>query len=246
MRRAIRRGARALVAAGALALSAQPLVAGPPVTSAVVDESAARRRLTVLEVQLAWLADPNTFSYHLGIQPFGATYEVSGFIPDAAARETALRLAQNCVGEPVVVDSLIEDKSVKPRVAGSDRERLRQTALQALRVQCKVVGLDVAVVSDGRIQVSGTVLSVEEKLAVSRKLTQVAGCTSVANNLAIETVLRHGQPVTEVSADGRLWIIGQLDHPLNADKGSGGAGNLVDNQPTTSNRTTSRGSAVAG
>jgi BON domain len=141
------------------------------------------RRLAEIGVELAWLADPVTFPYFLEAKVEGATLTVRGFVPDKAVRDYALRLARlycSCS----VTDAMKEHPSLRVRpgqaaptqlqtaVVSALREALSRQQAQKLQVQCA---------ADGKVTLGGPVQSAEAKLAASRALRRMYGCTSVQN-----------------------------------------------------------------
>ncbi len=67
------------------------------------------------------------------------------------------------------------------------------------------------------VAVTGSVYSVEEKLAVSQLFRHLDGCTGVLNQLTVLPVLRDGQRVVRVTRDGTLTV---PEAALNAEAGT--------------------------
>ena len=65
---------------------------------------------------------------------------------------------------------------------------------------------EVKATTAGQVTVSGSILSYEEKLAVSERLRRLLGCTSVVNQLEVTSVVRDGKPYRLVSVDGKLAV----------------------------------------
>ncbi len=217
MRRAYLRVARTLAAAGLLglplAVGARPDAPGseePAGAEARSQTERALARLSALKVELAWLSDPATFPFPLQACPASAGLEVCGFVPDLATKNTALRLARAHT-DLTVVDGIALDPSLLGRPAAHDEVALRLAALEVLRSCRASAGLEVRAAVGGRVQVFGSVRSVEEKRNVSRMLLQALGCTHVVNCLTVVPVERQGQTVTLVSADGSLSVAGTVD-----------------------------------
>src|SRR5262249_1671728 len=95
-----------LCAAGALSLASPaqaqppraarplPLVGAPQVTPRQV-------RLGAMKVEMAWLADPATYSLPLEVQAHGDGLRASGRVPDDASRQQALEVARQASCLPV-------------------------------------------------------------------------------------------------------------------------------------------------
>src|SRR5262249_30606075 len=109
MRMALRRAGRALAVAGTLGFvasaTAQNLTGSPaqaaPVSAASAVEVGVREggpgqpaRLSEIQVELGWMADPFTFPYRLEAKANGGALEVRGVVPSEAVRQRALRIAR--------------------------------------------------------------------------------------------------------------------------------------------------------
>jgi hypothetical protein len=179
------------MAAGALALVRPAVAEGPqapqaPATAEEATVPAEQARLEEVRVSLAWLTDPATFPYELTACVRGGSLEAGGTVPDAAVKEMALKLARQHTSLPVV-DAL----EVRP-VKAAQRMTLPAAAVQRsaaglLSVAVGARGRDLTAQArpDGQVTVRGSVVSLEDKLYVSRRLRQVAGCTSVVNRLTV-------------------------------------------------------------
>src|SRR5205809_71065 len=70
------------------------------------------RRVTTINVEVAWLADPVTFPYYLEAHITSAQQlEVRGYVPNKMVRDQALRIAQVYSSMPVI-DSMKEHASL--------------------------------------------------------------------------------------------------------------------------------------
>src|SRR5262245_22935923 len=182
MRRALKRAARMLVAAGALGLS-QPAWAQAPAAAPARQPSAGQAHLERMKVELAWMSDPVTFSHPLEAHVRGASLEVRGTLPDPGLKDHALRVARQHCFLPVV-DGITVTASSAVVPAGAP-DALEGTARRLLvrHLGPRATGFEVSAQPDGQVSVHGSVSSVEEKVTVSRCLRQVPGCTSVVNRL---------------------------------------------------------------
>jgi len=148
---------------------------------AAVDE-----RATEIDVELAWLADPATFPYHLGARLEGNALHARGFVQSKAAHDRALQLArEHCPLE--VIDQLqiypsmvIPVMSPLPAPIPSEAEAALQEALPSQPGSFRVTCLP-----SGQVTVTGTIPSLEGKLAASQRLRQLPGCTAVVNQLYV-------------------------------------------------------------
>lgn len=217
-----------LVAASGFGLTvaaATPLPHPTPAATAgeqaVLGSSAGPDRLAEIKVELAWLADPATFTCQLAVRASNGVMEVGGVIHGEQVRKRVLQIAGDHGGMPVR-DKLTVLPAVAPRPPARDNgSQLCRNAVAAMsRLTAGKDGqFDIAADPSGQITISGPIGSCEEKLKVSRHLSQLPGCTAVANNLLVANDLREGRVHTVVSADGRLTVPGdprELFTPLRA------------------------------
>ena len=69
--------------------------------------------------------------------------------------------------------------------------------------------LTAAVSAEGTVIVSGPVVTLEDKLEISKRLRKVAGCQRVINKMAVQPMRMGKETVTMVSKDGTKWIVGK-------------------------------------
>lgn len=69
--------------------------------------------------------------------------------------------------------------------------------------------LSSAVSEDGSIIVSGPVVSLEDKLEISKRLRKVTGCQRVVNKMTVQPMRMGNETVTMVNKDGTKWIVGK-------------------------------------
>lgn len=197
MRRALRKAGWALTAAAGVGISS-PAVAQAPVTRVigpagqalpageviVLTEGAAR--LEEGQVELALLADPLLFSYGLGAHVEGDALEVRGFVPTAAVREQALRVAREQTALRVT-DKMKLHPTLASHASVDRPENIQRTAKELLEgtFPGHGKGMDVKADARGRVTVAGTIGSYEDKVLASRKLRQVPGCSCVVNQLSV-------------------------------------------------------------
>jgi hypothetical protein len=160
----------AVAAAGAPALWAQPP------TSA---------RMAEIQAELAWLADPMLFPYELSGRSRGAVLEIVGQVPTESLQRRAVDLARAAtragdVRPPIVNPSLSHSwPSQSPTLADDARKALGEVVPKYL------ASVHVSANHEGELLVTGVVGSDEDRLAVSRRLRQVHGCTAIANRLTV-------------------------------------------------------------
>jgi hypothetical protein len=216
MRRALRRAALALLTAGApgwggLAVAQQPPAAAPMAMPPADTAHESRCRLEEMKVEMAWLANPATFPYPMAARTVDGELEVRGEVPNEAVRLMALRIAKAHARFPIV-DALQINRKLPARATEVAADAVRQGAVEVLTETFGMAarGFEIRAESDGQVAVSGSVSSVEEKLAVSRRLRKVRGCTSASNYLQISPVMRDGRMVTQINLNGSLVVSGQV------------------------------------
>src|SRR5438132_6306475 len=91
------------------------------------------RRVTEIDVEVAWLADPMTFPYYLEAHVTGAQLEVRGYVPNKAVREHALRIAQVHASMPVA-DGMKEHPSLLVRPSQMSPQQLQSSVMSSLRL----------------------------------------------------------------------------------------------------------------
>jgi hypothetical protein len=181
----------------------------PPAKSPLPDA----RRITEVNVEISWLADPVTFPYYLEAHATPKHLEVRGYVPNKAVRDHALKIAQVYSSMPVV-DSMKEHPSLLVRPGQISPQQLQSSAQSSLRValpkQHQQLKVDVA--PDGKVFVSGAVSTYEEKVAVSQSLRRLHGCTSVQNLTALPAEMAQA-PSTEEPPREKTPIINTSNSP---------------------------------
>lgn len=145
--------------------------------------------VTEAKVAVAWLGDPLTFSCELQAHRSGNVLHVTGFVPSDAAREQALKIARAVGGLTVEDGCTLKPDLPRPIASKPMNVLYRHATAELLRVIPDHVGtITVDVWTMGRLIVKGTVPTYEDKLAVSRGLRQINGCTCVINELKVSPV----------------------------------------------------------
>jgi hypothetical protein len=177
--------------------------AGQPVRPDPVTLAPGYQRLSEIKVEIAWLSDPVTFPYHLAARAEGGNLEIRGYVLNPLVKAQALKVAQKQT-ELKVRDALRVHPQIALRSVGAVPAELQQAALTALKEEfpTHAAGFHLRCKADGQITITGTIPSYEEKLAVSRRLHRLKGCSCVVNELEVPTVLKDGQAHARVKADG--------------------------------------------
>jgi hypothetical protein len=145
-----------------------------------------RNRDLEIKTQLAWLANPGTFPYALKAQVKGSSMEVSGILPTASLHAEAVRIARDECGMPVKdniatnAHAAVPPTSKPAQVLSRDINNTLAEAMPRL-----FDGMTISVWMRGQVVLKGTVATLEDKLAASRCLQGVAGCSCVVNQLQV-------------------------------------------------------------
>lgn len=137
-------------------------------------------------VELALLAEPMLFSYSLSAQAQNGTIEIRGYVPNPAVRGFTLKVAGQQTALKVL-DRMQIHATLSTRTSVESPDLIRRSAKELLDVSFGEMGrrLDLRVDARGRVTVSGSVPTMDDKLAISRKLRRVGGCTSVDNQATV-------------------------------------------------------------
>jgi osmotically-inducible protein OsmY len=156
-----------------------------------------------IKTQLAWLANPLTFPYALKARVKGSSMEVSGTLPTASLHAEAVRIARDESGMPVKDNIALNAHGAVPptskpaQVLSRDINNTLAEAMPRL-----FESMTVSVWMRGQVVLKGTVATLEDKLAASRCLQGVAGCSCVVNQLQVSRpVIAQAMPWMKSGAD---------------------------------------------
>jgi osmotically-inducible protein OsmY len=199
MSKALARTGQALLAAGALGLPvavvAQQSTTSVPVLGSQANQGASESLLPVtyveqspadVNVELAFLANPSLFPCSIEVRILGTGLELRGNVSDEGIRALAVHVAQEVSGLRVV-DALTMQARPRPAVAAQTPEALQRQAMHVLgqTLTKKASGVQVDVWNKGQVLLKGSVTTYQEKLAASRCLQKVTGCSCVINQLSV-------------------------------------------------------------
>lgn len=207
MHRAFRRAwwAPAVVYAATLVApaTAQPLVHPPADPPGGPQQGPQRAALSSpyrgleIQIEMAWLADPITFPYQLAAHVTDAGIEVFGYVPSAQVRDQALKIAGKQAPAPLLSELKIA-ANLPDHTAHCKAEWLQYTIINHLKIACpgQAAAVKVACNDQGHVELTGTVASREDKLAIAQHLRQVTGCTSVASKMRIAGEIAEPDPAS--------------------------------------------------
>jgi hypothetical protein len=182
------------------AASATKVVQQSPsgVPTARIDETTVH--LIHTRAQMAWLADPVTFAYNLGVHATPQGLEVTGFVPNDTVRQRAMQIAQKHSALPLTDGLKIHPGMTLRLVQQVSRAELQHDAAAALH---EVFGdrakrWHVVADADGRVTVGGSCASLDEQVQISQCMRRVSQCACVSNHLTL------GQAPTAVAVVERF------------------------------------------
>jgi BON domain len=176
--------------AAALGLDiADPVHAAPPTGRPVVRATSVALPAVAddfeaaTNVQIAWLADPGLFLYSLSAQPTAKGIEIRGFVASEPAHQKAVAIARALCSGPVIDQLKLHVGMPIQLSRGATPAELAPVASSALAEALgdKVLGLRVVCPSAGRVEITGSVPTLEDKLLVSKCMKTLSGCTHVVN-----------------------------------------------------------------
>lgn len=171
------------------------------------DVPPAQARLAEIQVELAWLGDAATFPCQLAARKVGGKLEVGGFVPNEILRGRAIDLARSNSELPVVDKVVVHPGSAVPS-AKATHDELSKAAAAVLGRALAQHAEDFQFETDGngQITVRGLIPTWEDKLTISRRLSQLPGCTCVTNQFRVRNQMRDGLVCNLVSTDGKLRV----------------------------------------
>jgi hypothetical protein len=183
-------------------------VDGQPITTPVLDS---HTKLEEMKVELALMADPATFGCNLSARLDGKAMLVNGYVPNDAVREKAIQVARTGT-HLVIADGLKIHRALAMRSAGVPTEKIQQGAAELLSEGFPEIapGVEIKATITGQITLTGGARSFEEKLSVSQRLRRLNGCTSVVNQLKVTPLMKDGQSLTMVTADGTCVVPAEI------------------------------------
>ncbi|OAI54571.1 hypothetical protein AYO44_03235 [Planctomycetaceae bacterium SCGC AG-212-F19] len=167
----------------------------------------AQGRLAEIKVELAWLGDQATFPCQLAARKVGGKLEVGGFVPNDILRTKAVDLARANCELPIVDKVVVHPGSAVPIVKATHDELSRAAAAVLGRALAQhAEDFQFETDGNGQITVRGLIPTWEDKLTISRRLSQLPGCTCVANQFRVRNQMRDGLVCNLISTDGKLRV----------------------------------------
>jgi hypothetical protein len=155
-------------------------------TSRIIAPGAVDLDQALMRIELGWLSDPSTFPYRLEARPMGSALAVQGYVPTELIRDVALKIAREESGLRVL-DTIDVYAAIAATPVKKPANLLHREAAASLRQELRqrARAVSASVWDNGQVQLKGSVPSLEDKLAASRCLRRVSGCTCVLNQLEV-------------------------------------------------------------
>jgi hypothetical protein len=151
-------------------------------------QQAAWHQGTVL-AELAWLGNEATFHEQLTPLVVGDCLEIHGSVSSEANRNLAMKLAREA-SRMTTVDRMQISSAPLPQVRNRSLTMVYRDAVQAIYHECPKLSRSLTVTTQdrGEILVRGEVPTMEDRLAISRALKRVPGCSCVKNQVRARSV----------------------------------------------------------
>lgn len=206
----LHRLARTLLVAGGCGLASVALAGNDPTPASsspasAMPQRAAQARLEAIRVELAILGDRAAYNQGIEVVLVDDTILLKGQVQDEATHKRVVEVARQNSYLPVA-DALSTVASTAARALPT--VPLYKAVRDALvrHLGSKADRFQIYTSEDGLVTLKGEVGSAEEKLAASRALRGLAGCSRVSNCLEVRTVHQAGHAITMVSSDGQAVV----------------------------------------
>jgi osmotically-inducible protein OsmY len=165
------------------AMPATPIMS---VSSTDTKTSEGPRSSVEMQIELAWLADPVTFPFDLRARARDGKLQVSGNVPNQAARDRVLLLAGQ-FAMVQVLDKLHIQSKLLSKTETVPTEELQRAVKDVLTREIGPTSgqLEIKAHASGQVSIAGDVATQEKKLAVSKSLQGIKGCVCVINLLNV-------------------------------------------------------------
>jgi hypothetical protein len=184
----------ALLATGLLGIGRLP--AAPPALKSQHAKQMPGQMLPLrqqeIQIELAWMKDPELFRSPIHAQASSAGIKAVGFVPSAEAKARALLLASSTSGCQILDSLRVTEMPPDDHVTASAEETYHGvlSALTTALGEKQASGIEVGTRADGCVTLRGQVASLQDKHAVSVRLRLVQGCACVVNLLSVSSLPR--------------------------------------------------------
>ena len=217
MRNAWKRTAQTLLAASSLGLiTTLPAIGFPigkqqPAVTAQEDNPEFRKECegnkAAMEIQLEFLADTSISNTDIH-----AYFRKGKLVIKGNANQQSVAKKAKSLAEKVTTIPIQDEIRVWPFptyvTQKTSQENLQKAAEKCVHMELGALypKLKAMAQADGTIMVKGPIISLEDKLEVSKKLRKIPGCTRVENQLEPQPMVRGKQTVILLTKDGQKFI----------------------------------------
>jgi len=217
MRNAWKRTAQTLLAASSLGLlTTLPAIGFPigkqqPAATSQEDNPEFRQECegnkAAMEIQLEFLADTSISNTDIH-----AYFRKGKLVIKGNANQQSIAKKAKNLAEKVTTIPIQDEIRVWPFptyvTQKSSQENLQKAAEKCVHMELGALypKLKALAQADGTIVVKGPIISLEDKLEVSKKLRKIPGCTRVENQLEPQPMVRGKQTVILLTKDGQKFI----------------------------------------
>ena len=170
-----------------------------------------------MRVHIAFIADPLISATDISPSVKNGKMVLKGNVNNNEVSNNALALASRNTTYKVISEirtwPVSFSKTTKISVEALQANTHKLVSTELLTSYPK---LSVTVPEEGCVVVSGPVVTLEDKLEISKKLRKVQGCQRVVNKMTVQPMRMGNDTVTMVNKDGTKWIMGkdQIATPL--------------------------------
>ena len=192
---------------GVIIASAKP-AAGKPVTENKPEDSIALAES--MRIHIEFIADPLISTTDIYPSFKNGKMILSGNVNNNTVANNAVALASRLTTCKVVSEIRIWPVSFnKTTKVPVETLQANTNKVVSDEFQTAYPKLSTAVSADGSIIVSGPVVTLEDKLEISKRLRKVTGCQRVVNKMTVQPMRMGKETVTMVNKDGTKWIVGK-------------------------------------
>ena len=163
-----------------------------------------------MRIHIEFLADPSISTTDISPSVKNGKITLSGNVSNNTVANNAVALASRLTTCKVISDIRIWPVSFnKTTKVPVETLQANTNKVVSTEFQTAYPKLSTAVSADGSIIVSGPVVTLEDKLEISKRLHKVTGCQRVVNKMTVQPMRMGNETVTMVNKDGTKWIVGK-------------------------------------
>lgn len=163
-----------------------------------------------MRIHVEFIADPLISTTDISPSVKNGKITLSGNVNNNTVANNAVALASRLTTCKVISDIRIWPVSFnKTTKVPVETLQANTNKVVSTEFQTAYPKLSTAVSADGSIIVTGPVVTLEDKLEISKRLRKVTGCQRVVNKMTVQPMRMGNETVTMVNKDGTKWIVGK-------------------------------------